>query len=291
MVGAVMDERYSLGRVSPPAEEHRRFAWDGGAFDTARRSYTASVEGTLRSPSHLVMATLAGGAARHEFVTDCGYRYDGPDKPGTVSFLPANCERRLKLQGVAWQWASIALSPELLDEGGENATPGAFSDVKDRFLFGALSEMQRLHALDGGLDLTYCDAMSVALAHYIKRRYVGRAEPGERVPARLSPWRLRRIADYVDAHLEGGIRINALATLVGLSEGHLHRTFRATTGETPLQFVNRKRVQRAMELLAGEPVTVVELALRLGFQSPSHLARIFRGVTGVTPSQYRQGLE
>jgi AraC family transcriptional regulator len=151
--------------------------------------------------------------------------------------------------------------------------------------------MQRLHALDGGLDLAYCDAISLAVAHYVRRRYGGHALQEVGHPARLSPWRLRRIADYVDAHLESGIRIAALAALVGLSEGHLHRAFRTTTGETPLQFINRKRIQRAMELLAREPVTIVELALRLGFQSPSHFTRVFRSVAGITPSQYRRDLD
>lgn len=238
MVDVITDEADYPGRVSPPAEEHRRFGWDRGAFDTARRSHTAYVDGSPRFSSHLVMVTLRGGAASHQFVTDCGYRYDGPDRPGTVSFLPAHCERRLKLHGVAWQWASIALPPELLDNERGSRSLMAFSDTENPFLFGVLHEMQRLHAIDGGLDLTYCDAMSVAIAQYIKHRSGDRASPEARRAEHLSPWRLRRITDYIGANLDMEIRVPILAALVGLSEGHLHRAFRATTGETPLQFTS-----------------------------------------------------
>jgi AraC family transcriptional regulator len=128
--------------------------------------------------------------------------------------------------------------------------------------------------------------MSIAAAQYLVSRYGSGAEL--RRPDRLSPWRLHRIGDFVDENLEKNIRVATLASLVGLSEGHFHRAFHATTGETPLQFINRKRIERAVETLAREEVTVVELALRLGFVSPSHFARVFRGVTGVNPSQFRR---
>jgi AraC family transcriptional regulator len=281
---AMAEDNY-VRNVSPPAAEHRRFSWQSGAFDTASRPFTSFVEGRLFSSSHLVMATLHGGAARHQFKTDCGQRYDGPDRAGTVSFLPAGCERRLRLHDVAWEWASIALPPEIFPAQESRTGLRSFTD-QDSFLFGMLFEMKRLHQADGTLDVAYCDTMSIAAVHYLLRRYGDKAE--HREPDRLSPWRIRRIGDFVDEHLGKEIRIPALASLVGLSEGHFHRAFRATTGETPLQFINRKRIERAVAILAREDVTIVELALRLGFVSPSHFARVFRSVTGVNPSQYRR---
>lgn len=130
--------------------------------------------------------------------------------------------------------------------------------------------------------------MSWALACYLAGRY-GAAQPagGGTLVQALPGWRLRRIADYIDANLDGDIRIGDLAELIGLSPGHLHRAFRATVGKTPLEYVNERRVQRAMQILARETASVAETALRVGFQSPSHFARIFRRIAGVNPADYR----
>jgi AraC-like DNA-binding protein len=79
------------------------------------------------------------------------------------------------------------------------------------------------------------------------------------------------------------IRISDLAELVGLSCGHLHRAFRATTGKTPLAFINERRIEQAMAMLAQDHASVAEVSLRCGFLSPSHFARLFRRSTGVSP--------
>lgn len=56
-------------RVEPVAVEWRGFSWDSGAFDTARRSFTELVEGTICTPRHLLLVTLGGGARRFEVTT------------------------------------------------------------------------------------------------------------------------------------------------------------------------------------------------------------------------------
>jgi len=57
---------------------------------------------------------------------------------------------------------------------------------------------------------------------------------------------------------------------------------------TPLRLIRQKRILRALEILKTERVTMLELALRVGFVSPSHFARVFRSVIGRNPSEYRR---
>ena len=272
-------------QVSPAAVHHRRVAWQGGAFETARRERTASVEGVIRSSSHLVMATLKGGARVHEFVTEEGFRYKGQDKAGFVSFLPAGCERRLSLSDVAWEWASIALPPKVAFST-ENVGP--FSEANNEFLFGMLKHFRLLFDADGALDVTYCDAMTFALTQYLKHRGSSGKAEAQNVRGGLPPRKLRTVTEYIDANLGGEIRIRELARLVDRSEGHFHRAFRSTTGKTPLQFVNERRVGRAAEILAARPDSILDVALQVGFVSASHFARTFRRVTGVNPDRYRR---
>ena len=283
-------------RVEPLALGWRSFAWSNGVFDTARRPFTANVEGTIRTPQHLVMVTLRGKAEKLEVSSDCGHRYAGPDRPGAVSFVPAHCERRLRLRGVASEWASISLSPALFDrdrdgEGADGSLDAAaFTNVDDPFIQGLVSEFARLCAADGTLDPSYCDAMSFALARYLAGRYGQvRADAGV-VAWKLPPWRMRRIADHVDAHLAEPLRIADLAGVVGVSPGYFHRAFRATTGKTPLEFINERRVQRAMQYLNRDDAPMAAIALKVGFVSPSHFTRTFRQIAGVNPSQYRKGI-
>ena len=281
-------------RVEPLALGWRSHAWSTGVFDTAYRRYTQCVEGTIRTPQHLVMVTLKGGAERLEVSSSCGHRYSGVDRPGAVSFVPPHCERQLKLTGVASEWASISLSPALFDADGDrsssNSLDGAtFTNIDDPFILGMVSEMARLAHVDQALDPIYCETMSWALARYLTRRF---GQPRDKIDARvwkLAPWRMRRIADYVDAHLAEPLRIADLAKLVGVSPGHLHRALHATLGKTPLEFINERRIERAKHYLHRHDATIAAIALKVGFVSPSHFTRTFRQITGVNPSSFRAG--
>jgi AraC family transcriptional regulator len=278
-----------IRKVEPRSLQWQSHAWRDGVFDAGRRPFTPVVEGTICSPQHLVLVTLNGRAERFEVTSACGHRYAGDDRPGAVSFVPAHCERRLRFFGVEAQWASVSLSPALF--GGDELDNATFTNRDDPFLAGLVAEFARLYAADGTLDPTYCDAMSVALAQYLAHRYGHARPPAEGYSWKLPPWRLRRIADYVEARIDsdadGEIRIADLAGLVGLSAGHLHRAFRATTGKTPLEFINERRVRRAMQILEKEGASIAEIALRIGFLSPSHFTRTFRRIAGVNPSSYR----
>ena len=98
----------------------------------------------------------------------------------------------------------------------------------------------------------------------------------------------RSLAGFINAHLHSTIRIADLARLVDLSEGHFHRAFRASTGKTPLEFINGQRVAFAKHALTQSDVSVTRIALDTGFVSPTHFACVFRAKTGQSPSDYRR---
>src|SRR5688500_8528404 len=99
----------AVRRVEPLARDWRSVRWRGGGFDTARRPFTELVEGTIRLPQYLVLATLQGGARTLAVHSECGHRYRGPERTGAISIVIPNCERRLQLTGVRAQWASLAI--------------------------------------------------------------------------------------------------------------------------------------------------------------------------------------
>jgi AraC-like DNA-binding protein len=107
-----------------------------------------------------------------------------------------------------------------------------------------------------------------------------------KVPA-LSEKKLDLIADYVEAHVHRTIRLTEIADLAGMSESHFSRSFRATTGVTPMRFIAGKRVDRAKDLLCHTRKTLAEIAFDCGFASQSHFTTAFKEMMGRTPAAFR----
>jgi transcriptional regulator GlxA family with amidase domain len=108
-----------------------------------------------------------------------------------------------------------------------------------------------------------------------------------RIRGGLPPRALRRVREFIEAHLEENISIQALASIAGLSMYHFARAFKQSEGMTPHEYLIQCRVQRAKDLLAETDLSLSEIALASGFSDQSHCARRFREHVGVTPSSYR----
>ena len=103
----------------------------------------------------------------------------------------------------------------------------------------------------------------------------------------LPPRALRRVREYIEAHLEETISIEALAGIGRLSKYHFARAFKQSEGLTPHDYLLQCRVRRAQELLANTDLSLAEIALASGFSDQSHCARRFREHVGITPRSYR----
>ena len=73
-----------------------------------------------------------------------------------------------------------------------------------------------------------------------------------------------------------------------VSEAHFIRTFRATFGETPHRYLQRRRVERAMFLLRTTERSVTDICMDVGFSSLGTFSRMFRDIVGEPPSAYRR---
>jgi transcriptional regulator GlxA family with amidase domain len=99
--------------------------------------------------------------------------------------------------------------------------------------------------------------------------------------------RLLRARDAMDRTYAQPLDIPALARIAMVSEAHFIRTFRATFGETPHRYLQRRRVERAMFLLRATNRSVTEICFDVGFTSLGTFSRTFRDIVGETPSAYR----
>ena len=100
--------------------------------------------------------------------------------------------------------------------------------------------------------------------------------------------RLLRARDAMDRTYAEPLDVPALARVACVSEAHFIRTFRATFGETPHRYLQRRRVERAMWLLRETDRSVTAVCLDVGFASLPTFSRTFREIVGVSPAAYRR---
>ncbi|MFE4170559.1 helix-turn-helix domain-containing protein [Streptomyces sp. NPDC056909] len=100
--------------------------------------------------------------------------------------------------------------------------------------------------------------------------------------------RMLRVRDAMDRAYAQPLDIPALARIAHVSQAHFTRTFRATFGETPHRYLQRRRVERAMFLLRETDRSVTDICFEVGFGSPGTFSRTFHDIVGRSPREYRK---
>ncbi len=133
----------------------------------------------------------------------------------------------------------------------------------------------------------YAEGLGSALAVHLFRTYGGGAKPAHLMTGGLGAQRLRRVTDYIEAHLAEDVGLQDLAAVAGLSLHHFSDAFKTSTGMPPHRYQIDRRIRRAKELLLGTDRSITAIALEVGFASHSHFTDQFRKRTGTTPMRFR----
>jgi AraC-like DNA-binding protein len=100
--------------------------------------------------------------------------------------------------------------------------------------------------------------------------------------------RLLRSRDAMDGAYAQPLDVRALARIAHMSEAHFTRAFRATFGETPHRYLQRRRVERAMFLLRSTDRRITDICFDVGFNSLGTFSRTFQDIVGESPTAFRQ---
>ncbi|MHC3815165.1 AraC family transcriptional regulator [Streptomyces sp. NBC_00341] len=100
--------------------------------------------------------------------------------------------------------------------------------------------------------------------------------------------RMLRARDAMDRSYAQPLDVPALARIAHVSPAHFSRTFRATFGETPHRYLQRRRVERAMFLLRETGRSVTDICFEVGFGSTGTFSRTFSAIVGRSPRAYRK---
>lgn len=216
--------------------------------------------------------------------------------PGTISLVPRGqaCWRRSRspmittnvylgadcLQACADQVAH-GQKPELIDRMG-------FNDPKLFVLLGLLADEATSSEPTSRL---FVEQLIDLVCLQLLRSHSSLAVRAQPLARRgLAAWQVKRLTHYMGDHLDRDVRLEELASLVGLSRFHLCHAFRLATGRTPHDWLVTLRIDKAKKLLAAPGLRIIDVALAVGYQTPSAFAASFRRFTGVTPSEFRRRL-
>ncbi|HEY1176531.1 MAG TPA: AraC family transcriptional regulator [Phytomonospora sp.] len=103
--------------------------------------------------------------------------------------------------------------------------------------------------------------------------------------------RMLRARDAMDRAYAEPLDVPSLARIAHVSEAHFNRTFRATFGETPHRYLQRRRVERAMYMLRQTGKSVTDICFEVGFASLGTFSRTFTAIVGRSPRAYRKEVE
>jgi AraC-like DNA-binding protein len=100
--------------------------------------------------------------------------------------------------------------------------------------------------------------------------------------------RMLRARDAMDRAFAEPLDVAGLARVAHVSSAHFSRQFSATFGEPPHRYLQRRRVERAMEMLRETDRSVTEICFAVGFNSLGTFSRTFHAIVGESPSAYRR---
>lgn len=109
----------------------------------------------------------------------------------------------------------------------------------------------------------------------------------ETIVAPLSAIKMAKIREFMQTNIEGRFKYSELAALMGLSRTAFFDRFSQTVNQTPHQYMQSIRIEKAKALVSEGELSLVETAAACGFSDQSHMARAFRQHVGVTPSRFR----
>lgn len=173
---------------------------------------------------------------------------------------------------------------------GKNATharlrdASAFDDAALNSLLGLLrEELMRPQA-----SHLFVQSLAQMIAVHLAREYGETGEDSLSKSPSLPGYKLRQITQWMSEHLAEEFNLERLATQARLSKFHFQRLFKGALGVAPSHYQINLRMNEGRRLLRETNLSVVQIALEVGYTNPSHFAQIFRRETGLTPSDYRR---
>jgi AraC family transcriptional regulator len=262
---------------------------DGRVILDHRRWTCAEADMTWSAPAHVVILTRQGGTSltRIDCAGETSYR--GIDRPGSLSFVPANVVRSGNYRDADLVYTALWIDPDFTSRLGiRNQALPILLNQRDTAIAAALQAFQQDHAAGVEFDSGYVEHLTGFIVHRVAQ--FDRRRPKARSYASFSGPMLRRLEDFIHANLAAEISLQQLADIARLPVDTFARRFKATTGLAPYAYILERRIRRAEVILRAGGMPLATVAARTGFCSQSHFSGTFKRLRGVTPAAYARAV-
>jgi AraC family transcriptional regulator len=147
--------------------------------------------------------------------------------------------------------------------------------------------LQNVLETDATNSCFYAESMATALAAHLLRNYSTHKHVLQEYEDGLPKYKLKQALEYMNTHLSENVSLASVSEELEISQFHLCRLFKQSTGMTLHTYLIQQRVERAKQLLKRKDCTMLDIAIECGFANPSHFAKHFRKHTGISPKQFR----
>src|SRR5271169_132452 len=279
--------------ISPPdMVRGRKAAWAGIRGDTVEITRLERFEYGVRSPFHILIASERAERADGETVVEGFQKSTQREFSRKLSFIPAgHCFHGWHDPRVLTRCTYLYIDP-----AGPLVDPELrFSEIEflprlfffDRDIWETALKLKTQVENPGSSG--YAEALGLVLAHELVKLHRGaRVETTFR--GGLAGWQKKKVADYIEEHLEEEISLQELADIAQLSRYHFARAFKQSFGIPPHRYHMSRRMERAKTLLEVPARSVTEVGMMLGFAETSSFTTSFRRSVGLTPSDYRRSV-
>ncbi len=289
---SVHDAVAGIGRIldRPPEIAGEPFR---DAVRVTNRWGHGALHGSLASlPEHVIMTYY--GVGREIVWRTEGKRLASRTRSGTITLIPEGQDGRWDIGGPI-EVNHVYLPDHRLQAGAAQFTGGSRVELIGRVGFEDPNAARILELLgreasrnDPASRLFVDQAIDLLCIQLVRAHSnFGALEPAA-ARGGLADWQVRRVTHYMNENLGEEIGLDELAALVNLSRFHFCTAFRKATGHTPHNWLVVLRIEEARRRLSDHTLAVTDIALSVGYQTPSSFAAAFRKVVGVTPSEYRR---
>lgn len=102
--------------------------------------------------------------------------------------------------------------------------------------------------------------------------------------------RLAAIIDFIQKNLSKDLSVEQLSQQACMSKSHFFKCFKNTFGMSPVEYINKERIERSKQLLADRNKSLSEICYEIGFSDTSYFCRLFKRSEKKTPRQFRSAL-
>jgi len=184
------------------------------------------------------------------------------------------------------------IHPVIVDRVAYDCGRRGSVEIADRYMIhdAILEDLSELTCRESKLGLLtklYAESIITVLVVQLIRHYATDPYPASITARSLDSRRLRKIKEYVEAHLDQDLSLNELAAQAEMSPHYFWELFRNGTGLSPWRYVTYRRIELAKHLIARSDLRLADIALQVGFSSQTRFTESFVRSTGMTPLAYR----